>query len=107
MSEYKNLSINEGLSCKKFNLRAYPNRLLSYRKMRLLLYRMDSRGRRVPFRIRFVSQKGELIDWQNVVCTSRNEKKRTHTFISIESHNYRTVKDILIMMIDDIKITVD
>ena len=107
MPEYKDAYINEGLSCKSFNLKAHPNRLLSYRKMRLLLYRMDSTGRRVPFRIRFVSQQGELIEWRNVVCTSRNVKKRSHTFISIESHNYRTVKDILIMMIDDVKITVD
>ena len=45
-----------------------------------------------------------------LVCdesTSRNAKNRTHTFFSTESHNYRTVNDILILMVDDYKISVD
>lgn len=107
MSEYKGNYIDDGKVCRSFNLSAHPNKLLSYRKMRALLYRLDRTGRRIPFRIRFVSSEGELVDWHNVVCTSRNAKKRTHTFVSIESHNYRTVKDVLVMMIDDIKITID
>lgn len=107
MSEYKGKYINDGTALKSFSLRVVPNKMLSYKKLRLLLYRTDSYGRRIPFRIRFVSMNGELIDWANVVCTSRNVKNRTHTFVSTESHNYRTVKDILIMMINDVKITVD
>lgn len=108
MSIYKGNYIDDGKPARSFNLRANPNRLLSYRRMRILLYRLDARGRRIPFTIRFVSQKdGQLIEWRNVVCTSRNAKNRTHTFFSTESHNYRTVKDILILMIDDYKISVD
>lgn len=107
MSEYKGQYINDGQVCRSFNLKAHPNRLLTYRKMRALLYRIDSRGKRIPFRIRFVSSEGELVDWCNVVCTSRNAKNRTHTYVSTESHNYRTVKDVLVLMIDDIKITID
>lgn len=107
MSEYKGRYMDDGLTCKCFDLRAHPNKMLSYRKMRLLLCRISPNGRRIPFRIRFVSMDGELIEWHNVVCTSRNAKNRTHTFVSTESHNYRTVKDILILMIDDTKIIVD
>lgn len=108
MSYYKGSYIDDGKTVTHFNLRVNPNRMLSYRRMRILLYRLDSRGKRIPFTIRFVSLKdGQLIEWRNVVCTSRNPKKRTHTFFSTESHNYRTIKDILIMTIDDYKISVD
>lgn len=108
MSYYKGNYIDDGNHVTHFNLRANPNRLLSYKRMRILLNRVDSRGRRIPFDIKFVSLKdGQLIEWKNVVCTSRNTKKRTHTYFSTESHNYRTVKDILVMMIDDYKIAVD
>lgn len=108
MSYYKGNYIDDGNPVTHFNLRANPNRLLSYKRMRILLNRVDSRGRRIPFDIKFVSLKdGQLVEWKNVVCTSRNTKKRTHTYFSTESHNYRTVKDILVMMIDDYKIAVD
>lgn len=107
MSNYKGNYIDDGLTCHKFNLHAAPNKLLSYRKMRVLLYRLTPEGKRRPFRLRFVSMEGELIEWENVVCTSRNVKKRTHTYLSTVSHNYRTVKDCLVLMIDDIKITID
>lgn len=108
MSYYKGNYIDDGQSVRSFNLRTNPNRLLSYKRMRILLNRLDPRGKRIPFTIRFVSQKdGQLIEWRNVVCTSRNAKNRTHTFFSTESHNYRTVKDILILMVDDYKISVD
>lgn len=108
MSYYKGNYIDDGKPVRNFNLRANPNRMLSYKRMRILLNRLDPRGKRIPFTIRFVSQKdGQLIEWHNVVCTSRNAKKRTHTFFSTESHNYRTVKDILILMVDDYKISVD
>ena len=108
MSYYKDNYIDDGKPVRNFNLRANPNRMLSYKRMRILLNRLDPRGKRIPFTIRFVSQKdGQLIEWHNVVCTSRNAKKRTHTFFSTESHNYRTVKDILILMVDDYKISVD
>lgn len=93
---------------RSFSLAAPRGKMLSYKRMRLLLYRADSQGKRIPFSIRFVSQQtGELIEWNQVVCTSRNAKNRTHTFISTISHNYRTVKDILILSIDDYKIIVD
>lgn len=108
MSYYKGNYIDDGKPVRNFNLRVNPNRLLSYKRMRILLNRLDPRGKRIPFTIRFVSQKdGQLIEWHNVVCTSRNAKNRTHTFFSTESHNYRTVKDILILMVDDYKISVD
>lgn len=108
MSYYKGNYIDDGKPVRSFNLRVNPNRLLSYKRMRILLNRLDPRGKRIPFTIRFVSQKdGQLIEWHNVVCTSRNAKNRTHTFFSTESHNYRTVKDILILMVDDYKISVD
>ena len=108
MSYYKGNYIDDGKPVRSFNLRTNPNRLLSYKRMRILLNRLDPRGKRIPFTIRFVSQKdGQLIEWHNVVCTSRNAKNRTHTFFSTESHNYRTVKDILILMVDDYTISVD
>lgn len=91
-----------------FSLSAPQSRMLSYKRLRLLLYRTTPDGKRIPFTIRFVShQTGELIEWHNVVCTSRNARKRTHTFVSTVSHNYRTVKDILILMVDNYKIIVD
>jgi len=107
MSQYKGKYIDDGIQRKCLDLRSSPNKLISYQKMRILLYRLLPDGKRLPFRIRFVSMDGELIEWERVVCTSRNAKKRTHTFFSTESHNYRTVKDILILMVDDVKIAVD
>ena len=83
MSFYKGNYIDDGIPVRNFNLRANPNRMLSYKRMRILLNRLDARGKRIPFTIRFVSQKdGQLIEWRNVVCTSRNPKKRTHTFFT-------------------------
>ncbi len=107
MSTYKGQYIEDGQTHRRFNLKAAPNKLLSYRKMRVLLNRLTPDGKRRPFRIRFVTMDGELVEWNNVVCTSRNKNKRTHTYVSTESHNYRTVKDCLVLMIDDIKITID
>lgn len=107
MSEYRNQYISDGIERKCFNLHTPNGKLLSYKKLRLLLNRYTPDGKKRPFSIRFVSKEGELIEWESVVCTSRNAAKQTHTFVSTVSHNYRTVKDILILMIDDVKITVD
>jgi hypothetical protein len=105
MSYYKKNYIADGTPSRAFNLRS--NSLLDYRRLGVLVNRLDRTGRRIPFRIRFMSLKGELIEWENVVCTSRNARARTHTYLSVESHNYRTVKDALVLMINNTKITVD
>ena len=107
MSYYKQTYIDDGLTSKSFNLRSHPNRMMSYRRLHTLLYRINSRGKRIPFTLRFVTAKGELVEWRDVVCTSRNIKARTHNYISIHSHNTRTVRDILVLMVDEYKITVD
>ena len=81
--------------------------MLSYRKLSLLINRYTPDGRKRPFTLRFVSSRGELIEWHNVVCTSRNAKARTHTYISTVSHNYRAVRDVLVLMVDNCKVTVE
>lgn len=98
-------TINDGTRYRSFNLSC--RHLLSYRKLSLLINRYTPDGRKRPFRIRFMSSKGELIQWNDVVCTSRNARARTHTYISTRSHNYRTIKDVLVLMVDNYKITVE
>ncbi len=95
--------INDGLRIRSFSLQS--RHLLSYRKLSLLVNRYTQSGHKRPFTIRFVSSHGELIEWKEVVCTSRNARARTHTYISTVSHNYRTIKDVLVLMVDDYKVT--
>jgi hypothetical protein len=105
MSYYKQQYIADGTPARAFKLSSRS--LQDYRKLSILVTRLDREGRRIPFRLRFMSLKGELIEWDNVVCTSRNPRARTHTYLSVESHNYRTVKDCLVLMVNNTKICVD
>jgi hypothetical protein len=105
MSYYKQTYISDGTPARAFRLASRS--LLDYRRLGVMVNRVDRQGHRIPFRLRFCSLKGELIEWSNVICTSRNPRARTHTYLSIESHNYRTVKDALVLMIDNTKIVVE
>lgn len=104
MSTYKNQLIDDGETRTHFRLPT--QKLLDYSKLRLLLNRYDAQGRKVPVTIRFVTLQGELIEWPSVVVSSRNERARTHNFISTVSHNVRTVKDCLILAVNDVKIVI-
>lgn len=104
MSFYKKQYIDDGVTRTHFRLP--ENKLLDYSRLRLLLNRYDASGHKIPVNLRFVTLQGELVEWENVVVSSRNERARTHNFISTVSHNVRTVKDCLILSVNDVKIVI-
>ncbi len=68
--------------------------------------RKDERGNPVPFSFKYIKKNGEILEAQDVVCTSANVKKKTHTIKFLNSGEVRTIHDVLLISIDDTRIVV-
>ena len=67
---------------------------------------VDEKGNPVPFSFRYIKKNGDILDAKNVVCTSANVKKKTHTVKFLDSGEVRTIHDVLLISIDDTRIIV-
>jgi hypothetical protein len=68
--------------------------------------RKDERGNPVPFSFRYIKKNGEIMEGENVVCTSVDVKKKMHTIKFLESGQVRTIHDVLLISVDDTRIIV-
>ena len=82
------------------------DKLLNYKYCHLLMERKDEKGNPVPFSFRYIKKNGDILDAKNVVCTSANVKKKTHTVKFLDSGEVRTIHDVLLISIDDTRIIV-
>ena len=104
------MSFNSGFSRGNFvveikNL-TMLTKALNYKHVHLLMERKDERGNPVPFSFKYIKLKGEIMEGENVVCTSANVKKKTHTIKFPESGQLRTIHDVLLISIGDTRIIV-
>lgn len=81
-------------------------RLLRYNLLRLLTEKKDADGNPVPFDMKYICMDGEIMDARNVVTTSVDVKKRTRTILFLNSGEYRTIHDVLVLQVNDTKIIV-
>lgn len=81
-------------------------KLLRYNLLRLLCERTDEEGNPIPFRIKYICMDGEIMEAENVVTTSVDVKKHTRTLLFLNSGQYRTIHDVLVMEVNDRKIIV-
>lgn len=84
-----------------------PLKLLRYQHARMLMERKDEEGRCVPFRMRYVTMRGEIQEFKNVITTSVNVRKRMRTIRFMDSGEQRTIHDVLILSVNDTKIIVN
>lgn len=76
----------------------------------LTIHRVDIRGNRKPFYLRYVKKDGGVIESDNVICTSvdRQRSSRRVKFLNTEdargNSETRTLRDVLILQIDEYKI---
>ena len=68
--------------------------------------RKDERGNPVPFSFRYIKKNGEIMEGENVVCTSVDVKKKMRTIKFLESGQVRTIHDVLLISVDDTRIIV-
>lgn len=79
----------------------------------LTIHRVDSRGNKKPFYLRYVKKDGGIIEADNVLCTSVDKKhsSRRVKFLNTEdakgNSDTRTLRDVLILQIDEYKIVKD
>lgn len=83
-----------------------PLKMLRYQHAKMLMERVDEEGNRVPFNMRYVTMKGEIQEFKNVVTTSVNVRKRMRNIQFIDSGEQRTIHDVLILSVNDTKIIV-
>lgn len=81
-------------------------KLLHYKHVHLLMERKDEQGKPVPFSFRYIKQNGEIMEGENVVCTSVNIKNKTHTIKFPDSGAVRTIHDVLLISVNDTRIIV-
>lgn len=86
-------------------------KLLRYDKLdSLMLHRKDKDGNRKPFFLRYVEKGGAIIEADNVVCTSVDRKRSTRRVKFLNSADTsgnaqtRTLRDVLILQVDEYKI---
>lgn len=79
---------------------------LNYKHVHRLIERKDEKGNPVPFDFRYIKLDGEVMDAHNVVCTSVNVKKKTHTVKFLDSGQVRTIHDVLLISVNDTRIVV-
>lgn len=82
-------------------------KLMRWQHIRRLTERTDKQGNPVPFRLRYVTQRGSIIDQENVVTTSVDVKNKMRNVKFLDSGQVRTIHDVLILQINDTKIIVN
>lgn len=80
--------------------------LLHYSKLRLLVERKDEKGVPIPFSMKYVTMDGEIIDEDGCICTSVDPYYKRRN-IRFKSGITRTIRDVLILQINDIKIRIN
>ena len=85
----------------------YHPKLLSYKKVGLLIEREDSEGHRIPFDCVYMAKNGRLVECENVVCTKYDRKYHRHTVRFPESGVVRTLRDILLLSVNEFKVIVN
>lgn len=93
--------------CAIMNKKEKPLKLLRYQHARMMMERVDENGNRVPFSMRYVTMRGEIQEFKNVVTTSVNVRKRMRTIRFLDSGEQRTIHDVLILNVNDTKIIVN
>lgn len=81
-------------------------KILHYSKLRLLVERKDENGRPIPFSIKYVTQQGEVIEEEGVVCTSVDPRYNRRN-VMFRSGIIRTIRDVLILRVNDYHIKVN
>lgn len=95
-------------------------KVLEYRSMYLILDKHDKNGEPVPFRIKYLCKDGSIMKENNVVCTKRDKKKGTSNIMLLDTKDsseyakqhgikkvqVRTIRDILILELNDYHIIV-
>lgn len=84
-----------------------PKKILRYQFAKMLMEKEDEDGNRIPFNMRYVTMRGEVEEFKNVVTTSVNVRKRTRTIRFVDSGEQRTIHDVLILSVNDTKIIVN
>lgn len=81
-------------------------KLLHYNKLRLLTEKEDEHKNRVPFRMVYVTKDGNIIDADDVVTTSvqPRRKRRNVKYTEAGQEVSRTIRDCLVMQVDDTRI---
>lgn len=81
-------------------------KLLRYQHIRRLAERTDEKGYPVPFNIKYLCLNGEVMEAKNVVTTSVDVWHKKRTILFLDSGQYRTIHDVLILEINNHKIVV-
>lgn len=82
-------------------------KLLRYNHLRQLMERTDEQGVPVPFRFKYICMDGEIMTGENVVTTSVDVRRKTRTVLFLNSGEYRTIHDVLVLEVNDTKIIVN
>lgn len=87
------------------------DKLLRWSQLDLVtINKKDSQGNRLPFHLVYCKKDGGIIDQDNVVCTSVDHAKGTRRVKFLDTDDgcgnaeTRTLRDVLIIKIDDHKI---
>ena len=81
-------------------------KLLRYQHIRRLTERTDEKGYPVPFSMKYLCLNGEVMEARNVVTTSVDTWNKKRTILFLDSGQYRTIHDVLILEVNNHKIVV-
>lgn len=81
-------------------------KLLRYQHIRRLAERTDEKGNPIPFNLKYLCLNGEVMEAKNVVTTSVDVRRKKRTILFLDSGQYRTIHDVLILEINNHKIVV-
>ncbi|MBN2747354.1 MAG: hypothetical protein JXR34_11570 [Bacteroidales bacterium] len=57
----------------------------------------EGAAKEIPFSFKAITKKGELLEGDNCVCTSSNNKRKTRNIKFLDSEEIRTIHDIQII----------
>lgn len=81
-------------------------KLLRYNHLRRVMECRDEKGRPVPFRLKYICLDGEIMEANNVICTSVDVRHRKRNIKFVDSGQVRTIYDVLVLEVNDKKILV-
>ena len=79
--------------------------LIHYKDVRLLMERVDRKGNRVPFYLEYCTKTGVVEKHEGVICTSV-EPKYHRRRVMFRSGVSRTIRDVLVLRVDDTRVIV-
>ena len=82
-------------------------KLLRYNHLRQLMEKVDEQGEPVPFSFKYICMDGEIMTGVNVVTTSVDVRRKMRTVLFLNSGEYRTIHDVLVLEVNDTKIIVN